>query len=119
MCPLTNISQCALTENDNDVILLIYNPIIRSLPKKTVRFPVKEANIEIFDGTSNEKLLVEFVPIPQFVKDIPGRDSESQYDVVFEATNIPPLGTDSFKTEFDYNQLRKFQKNLPKTFCRP
>ena len=118
MCPLTNISQCALTENDNNVILLIYNPIIRSLPKKTVRFPVKEANIEIFDGTSNEKLLVEFVPIPQFVKDVPGRDSESQYDVVFEATNIPPLGTDSFKTEFNYNQFRKFQRNLPKTFCR-
>ena len=76
LCPLANISQCALTETDDDLVFLIYNPLTKPIEEQIVRIPVKEANIQVFDKYLQE-IYVEFVPVPQFVKNIPGRDSES------------------------------------------
>ena len=98
LCPLTNISQCALTETDDNLVMLIYNPLTRPI-SKMIRFPVVNANIKIFDGQTNEEIYKEFIPIGQFIVNIPGRDSKSEYDVVFEANNIPPLGYKTYYLE--------------------
>ena len=95
LCPLANISQCALTETDDNLVFLIYNPLTKPIEEQIVRIPVKEANIQVFDKYLQE-INVEFVPVPQFVKNIPGRDSESQFDAVFLVKDIPPLGYQTY-----------------------
>ena len=63
---------------------------------KIIRFPVTDANIEIFTE-DNVKLDVEFIPIQEKVQVIPGRKSSAKYDVIFVASEIPALG---YKTYF-------------------
>ena len=95
LCPLSNISQCSLTDNiGNNMIILVYNPLVRPI-SKIIRFPVIETNIEISCGNGTSMAL-EFIPIPDFVKKIPGRDSKSKYDALFYADDIKPLGYKTF-----------------------
>jgi lysosomal alpha-mannosidase len=60
-----------------------------------LRFPVKEANVEIFNS-DGEALNVQFIPVPEQVKSIPGRDSEAQFDAVFLVSDLPALGYRTF-----------------------
>ena len=62
---------------------------------KIIRFPVKEATINILNGY-NENLLVEFIPIPDSVQAIPGRESTANFDAIFEAFDIPALGYSTY-----------------------
>lgn len=39
---------------------------------------------------------VQLIPIPQPVKDIPGRRSTAKNELVFRATALPPLGFKSY-----------------------
>ena len=38
----------------------------------------------------------ELLPLPEFVRNIPGRDSQATHDLVFLASGLPPLGSKSF-----------------------
>ena len=91
LCPLTNISQCHWTDfQDWNLNILVYNPLTRPV-SKMVRFPVTEANVQVFDGNKQE-IPVEFIPIGSFILDLPGRESSANYDAIFLAQDIPPLG---------------------------
>lgn len=41
-------------------------------------------------------LEVQFVPIPRPVRTIPGRISKAKYELLFEASDIPPFGFMSY-----------------------
>ena len=95
LCPLANISQCQLTENFGDnLVVLVYNPLTVPI-SKVIRFPVVATNLEVVDS-SGQQLPMEFIPVNDFVKKIPGRDSNAEYDVIFKAENLPPLGYATF-----------------------
>lgn len=38
----------------------------------------------------------ELLPLPEFIRNLPGRDSQATHDLVFLASQIPPLGSKSF-----------------------
>ncbi len=38
----------------------------------------------------------ELLPLPEFVKNLPGRDSQATHDLVLFASQLPPLGSKSF-----------------------
>jgi len=41
----------------------------------------------------------ELMPIPHFVASIPGRNSSAKHELIFLATNVPPLGSQSYYIE--------------------
>lgn len=41
----------------------------------------------------------ELMPIPHFVTSIPGRNSSANHELIFLATNVPPLGSSSYYIE--------------------
>ena len=45
------------------------------------------------DGTN---LIVQTVPVPKPVFRIPGRESRANFEIVFKAESVPPLGFKSF-----------------------
>lgn len=88
-----NISQCELTEKSQQFATVIYNPSSQTLDKY-VRIPVVNTQYVVQDP-EGIKLPTQVVPIPQGVRNIPGRFSAAKYELVFLASDIPPLG---FKT---------------------
>lgn len=46
-------------------------------------------------------LTTDMIPIPQRVKDIPGRVSKANYELLFYAEEIPPLGFKAFYIQRD------------------
>lgn len=49
-------------------------------------------------GQGKEKTL-QLIPIPSFVASIPGRNSSADFELVFLASNVPPLGSKSYYIE--------------------
>ena len=41
----------------------------------------------------------DLIPIPSFVKNVPGRNSSATHELVFLATKLPPLGSKSYYIE--------------------
>jgi len=64
-------------------------------------------------------VLSELVPLPEFVKNLPGRMSQATHELVFLASQLPPLGSKSFHIStssmivIDLSSIRQL-KNQPK-----
>ncbi|XP_066260222.1 lysosomal alpha-mannosidase-like [Euwallacea similis] len=101
-CHYLNISQCDVTENQDNFIITLYNPLGKSVTK-FVRLPiVEDTNEIIITDPEGNQLTTQILPVHEAVLTTPGRDSKAKFDLVFEAENIPPLGYKSFyyqKTE--------------------
>lgn len=93
-CLLANVSQCAFTETNDVFVVTIYNPLSRPV-SKYVRFPVSGSNY-IITGPDGSETPSQIIPIAQGVRNIQGRQSDATIDLIFEATNIPPLGYKSY-----------------------
>ncbi|XP_059486749.1 lysosomal alpha-mannosidase-like [Neocloeon triangulifer] len=94
-CPLLNISQCSVSENEDAFVVTVYNPLARSV-SKFVRLPVKATGYKIVDLSNGQELKVQYVPLPPEVNQIPVRKSSANQELVFEATDLPRLGFKSF-----------------------
>ncbi|XP_075216675.1 lysosomal alpha-mannosidase II isoform X3 [Lycorma delicatula] len=95
-CPLLNISQCEITDTYDSFVVTLYNPL--SYPvTKNVRIPVpgSKPNYIILCPMGKEQVS-QVVPVPEAVQNIPGRFSEAQFELVFRANNLPPLGFRSY-----------------------
>lgn len=46
-------------------------------------------------------ILFDVIPIPEFVKRLPGRNSSATHELVFLANLLPPLGSKSYYIELD------------------
>ena len=92
LCPLRNVSDCSLTTQNDVTILLVYNPLARPIAKY-IRFPVAKdtTDVKIYN-VDGEELNVNLIEIHQTVKSIPGRTDEADFDAVFYAADLPPLG---------------------------
>jgi len=47
------------------------------------------------------------MPIPSFVATIPGRNSSADHELVFLATNLPPIGSKSYYIEVSVSRKTK------------
>ncbi|XP_030753915.1 lysosomal alpha-mannosidase-like [Sitophilus oryzae] len=104
-CPLANVSQCATTENADNFVVTVYNPLSRPVDK-LVRLPVKGEGYNVTDKEGNS-YVNELLPIPDFVKNIPGRNSSATNDLYFVAENLPALGWKSFIISLDNSSSLK------------
>ncbi|XP_011872614.1 PREDICTED: lysosomal alpha-mannosidase isoform X2 [Vollenhovia emeryi] len=90
-CLELNISSCAFSEENDMFMVVVYNPLSR--PVSTyVRVPVQYSSYSVRSLIDGVYPAVQIVPIPEEVKKIPGRKSNATNDVVFRASNVPPLG---------------------------
>ena len=94
-CPGLNISQCFLTESNEKLLLLIYNPLSRS-DDPIVRIPYDsrsgDRQLRVYDQQGAAVSPVQFMPISERVAGIPGRSGNSDMEVFFKADSIPALG---------------------------
>nr|CAD7587762.1 unnamed protein product [Timema genevievae] len=94
-CLLLNISLCEETERSEDFLVTIYNPISHPV-SQYVRLPVSGDSYIVTDS-NGESVVSQLVPIPQSVLNIPYRNSSALNELVFRATDLPPLGFTSYR----------------------
>ena len=92
LCPLRNVSECSLTTQNDRAILLVYNPLARPVAKY-IRFPVAKdtTTVKIYND-EGEEVNVNLLEIHPTVKSIPGRKDEADFEAIFYAADLPPLG---------------------------
>ncbi|KAF2897557.1 hypothetical protein ILUMI_08617, partial [Ignelater luminosus] len=93
-CFLKNISQCDLTEDAENFVVTMYNPLSRVVDHY-VRVPVRKGQYTVVSPKGDE-LQVQLIPIHPYVLNAPGRKSKATLDLVFFATELPPLGFKTF-----------------------
>ncbi|XP_022199948.2 lysosomal alpha-mannosidase isoform X2 [Nilaparvata lugens] len=99
-CPLLNVSQCATTEENKSFVVTVYNPLSKPVTHY-VRLPVIDnANYTVL-CPMGKKQVTQLVPISDAVKRIPGRASKAEFELVFRAKNLPPLGFRSYYVSQD------------------
>jgi len=90
-----NISQCSVSESSNQFVINVYNSLSKNVDKY-VRVPVEEGVVyEVLDP-EGKSLTIQSVPTPDFVQSIPGRASTAKVELVFKASDLPPLGLKSY-----------------------
>jgi len=107
------VSQCDVTEKSERVIVNVYNPQANFI-NKYVRIPVQNLAYRVFDpsGIQNaffieqnnifllcctgKTIPFDFIPIPEFIKTLPGRNSSATHELVFLVFQLPPLGSKSY-----------------------
>ncbi|XP_063218201.1 lysosomal alpha-mannosidase-like [Bacillus rossius redtenbacheri] len=94
-CLLLNISQCDVSEQNDDFVVTVYNPLSRPV-SHYVRLPVKNGTYSVTDhaGVSQR---VQTLPIPSPVLRLAGRQSEAWQELVFRAVDLPPLGLRNYR----------------------
>lgn len=109
-CLNLNISVCEWSENAERLMVTVYNPL-SYVTNQYARFPVQGNSYEVRDADNN--IPSQLVEIAAPVKNIHYRVSSANSDLVFRATNVPPLG---YKTFFvnRATSLRKTGKIEPK-----
>lgn len=93
-CLNLNISACEISENNNNFIVTIYNPLSHARFQH-IRVPVLDINYKVTDYRGIA-VPVQFVSIPESVKALNFRKSSAEYELVFLAIEIPPLGYKSY-----------------------
>ncbi|XP_033167145.1 lysosomal alpha-mannosidase isoform X2 [Drosophila mauritiana] len=112
-CALLNITSCPVSEVNDRFALTLYNPLAHTV-NEYVRIPVPYSNYRIIDN-KGVTLESQAVPIPQVLIDIKHRNSTAKYEIVFLATNIPPLGYRTYYVEkLDSTEDNTRSKALPK-----
>ncbi|XP_030079136.1 lysosomal alpha-mannosidase isoform X2 [Drosophila hydei] len=96
-CTLLNISSCATSELNKRFALTLYNPLAHSV-NEYVRVPVKDYNYVVIDPTG-KVLPVQAVPVPKAVSNMKHRNSSAQYELVFLASSLPPVGYKTYYIE--------------------
>lgn len=93
-CLSLNISQCSITEESKNFIVTVYNPLAHST-YQYIRVPVPSVHYTITDyrGVPTES---QIVPVPSSVSNLKFRLSNSSFELVFLANELPPLGYKSY-----------------------
>ncbi|XP_017042898.2 lysosomal alpha-mannosidase isoform X1 [Drosophila ficusphila] len=112
-CALLNITSCPVSEENERFALTLYNPLAHTV-SEYIRIPVPGVSYNIIDN-KGVTLESQAVPIPQPVIDIKHRNSTAKYELVFLATNIPPLGYRTYYVEkLEGTEANKKINPLPK-----
>lgn len=93
-CPDLNISSCDVSENSEKFMVTFYNPLAHST-HQYVRVPVSDSEYEVFDH-KNTRVISQTVSIPNEIQILSFRPSKASSELVFLATELPPLGYKSY-----------------------
>ncbi|CAH1119882.1 unnamed protein product [Phaedon cochleariae] len=93
-CPLLNVSQCEFTESNENFVVTAYNPLSRFV-SNFIRFPVVGKSYTV-TGPDGKQLDTQIIPISDGILRIPGRSSSATNELIFEASDLPPLGFKSY-----------------------
>nr|AYV99578.1 venom polypeptide [Dolopus genitalis] len=93
-CLLRNISVCEVSENNDNFTVTLYNPIAHSV-FEYIRIPVPSKNYVVLDYRGIQ-VPSQIVPIPSPIKELDFRSSNSSYELVFLASELPPMGYKSY-----------------------
>ncbi|XP_047001000.1 lysosomal alpha-mannosidase-like [Schistocerca americana] len=107
-CLLSNISQCDISESSSNFVVTVYNPLSQAT-SYYVRIPVQDGTYSVTDANGNEQI-IQLVPLPDAIYNVPGRDSNATQEIVFQATDVPALGYYSYyvsstKQERSYSNI--------------
>jgi lysosomal alpha-mannosidase len=84
VCDTLNITECSVSENNQNFTLIIYNPIGRAI-SQWVRVPVNSGhNYEVFDLNGVKVNETYLIPVSQSVLNIPGRKSIAKSELTFK-----------------------------------
>lgn len=106
-CRLLNVSQCHVSEQGEQFVLTLYNPLSRPVTEH-VRLPVADQTTAyaVVDP-DGRPVAVQSVPLPALVLCLPGRRSAATAELVFRAADLPALGYKSYLiTRNDGNAVR-------------
>uniref|UniRef100_A0A182QYP4 Alpha-mannosidase n=1 Tax=Anopheles farauti TaxID=69004 RepID=A0A182QYP4_9DIPT len=93
-CKQANVSACEVTENSDNVVVLLYNPLGHS-SDDFVRLPVKEGSY-VVRNDRGQTVPSTLIPIPSSVIDLPFRESGATHELVFHGQQIAPVGYRSY-----------------------
>lgn len=93
-CLNLNISLCDVSENADQFIVTVYNPLAHAT-YQYVRVPVGGQKYEVQDYR-NIVVPSQLVPISNGVKSLGFRQSNAEFELVFQATEVPALGYKSY-----------------------
>lgn len=110
-CAELNISACAVTENSEKFMVTLYNPLAHST-FQYVRVPVRNADYEILDYR-NVPVPSQIVTIPSSVATLPFRQSTATSELVFMASELPPLGYKSYFVQKKSTEVKTTMKTVP------
>ncbi|KAK7070039.1 carbohydrate binding [Halocaridina rubra] len=115
-CPNLNESSCPPSEKSSAFTVALYNPLGKARKQYPVRIPVpKDAGYTVTDLQGNS-VVSQLVPIPENLAKLPGRNSTAEFDLVFLAHEIPPLGFIEYHVQKTNNyRIRKRQMSHVKT----
>lgn len=108
-CENLNISACYVSENNERFIVTLYNPLAHST-FQYVRVPVEDGNDYIVKDYRDVPVLSQLVPISNEVQSLKFRISKSVVELVFLASELPPLG---YKSYFIENIASNSEANEP------
>ncbi|XP_045526791.1 lysosomal alpha-mannosidase-like [Pieris brassicae] len=104
-----NSSTCAITQSPSFHII-IYNSLAWRV-SSPVRIPVEKAKYVVFEPNGNV-INASLLPISTHVLKIPTRSTKSEHELVFIATDIPPLGFKSYFFKKIIKEKRSIIKKL-------
>lgn len=93
-CADLNISSCMISEQSDKFTVTVYSPLARST-LDYIRIPIKNGSYEVMDYR-NVPVASQIVPIPENVRKLQYRLAESDVELVFAASELPPLGYKSY-----------------------
>ncbi|XP_045508968.1 lysosomal alpha-mannosidase-like isoform X1 [Colias croceus] len=88
-----NESSCSVSENSEQFVVTMYNPVGWKV-KQPIRIPVTEGKYSVFSPQGRE-IVSQLIKIPDFVLNIPTRQSKATHELVFIAY-LHPLGVKSY-----------------------
>lgn len=97
-CAYLNISACDVSENNERFIVTLYNPLAHST-FQYVRVPVEGGDEYVVKDYRDVPVVSQSVPIPEEVLNLKFRISKSVVELVFLASELPPLGYKSYFIE--------------------
>ena len=89
-CPLLNISQCQDIEGKYQYTAIVYNPLPRPI-KKWIKLPVITNDCTVNEIETGTLIFSEFSTVYDETKKIPERNSQANYNLVFQS-DLPALG---------------------------
>lgn len=104
-CLNLNISDCSTSENANQFTVTVYNPLAHAT-YQYVRFPIAGEKYEVRDYR-NIEVPAQIIPLPKSVVSLDQRQSDSKFELVFRAEEVPALGYKSYYVSRIGNELRR------------
>ena len=100
-CDYLNISICPASEVNQQFTVTVYNPIARSIDTN-IRIPVSNMSFKVF-GPNGIEVPCAVLRVTKATKYVRGKRGKAPYELVFPASDLPPLGFALFDVKFSPN----------------